>query len=157
MISSIWHVRGSVQAHNGVPDDLLLERIARLLDGQQKPIIRRTPTGIEFAGPLRWSIAPTMRNLSLGWSAMRDVDSGTFWIERATDGPLLHYDIRLLRLFSLILTAALILFIVFSIRGYPIFAVVFGIFVVIWLYVPSVLLARVRIRRKIRAAVKHGY
>ena len=88
---------------------------------------------------------------------MRDVDSGTFWIERATDGPLLHYDIRLLRLFSLILTAALILFIVFSIRGYPIFAVVFGIFVVIWLYVPSVLLARVRIRRKIRAAVKHGY
>ena len=88
---------------------------------------------------------------------MRDVDSGAFWIEQATDGRMLHYDIRLLRLFSLILTAALFFFIVVSIRGYPVFAVVFGIFVVIWLYVPSVLLTRSRLRRKIRAAVKHGY
>jgi len=57
----------------------------------------------------------------------------------------------------LILTAALIFFATFSVQGHPVFAAAFGTVGLIWLYVPSVLLARMRIPRKIRAAVKYGY
>jgi len=71
MWSFLWHMRGSVPVHDDVPDELLMERVVRLLNGQQKPITRQTPTTVEFVAPIRWSIAPTNQNLSLGWSAMR--------------------------------------------------------------------------------------
>lgn len=157
MIDRIWHLRGSVRAQDGVPDEVVLERVVRLLDGQQKPITRRTSATLEFAGPMRWSLVPTMRNLSFGWSAMRDVDKGAFWIEQAPEGRMLRYELRLLRLFYLILIAAILFVVVISLRGHPVFAAAFGILCIIWLYLPSVLLARARILRKIRAAVTYGY
>jgi hypothetical protein len=157
MWNILWHMRGSVPVDGSIADELLLERVVRLLEGQQKPITGRTADSVRFSSPRTWRIVPNNNNLSWGWSAMRDFDRGVFWIARAPEGRMLRYELRRLHLFLLILTTALFFFIVITLRGYPLFAAAFGIFSVLWLYVPSVLLARLRIPRKIRAAVKYGY
>lgn len=157
MLGFLWHMRGSVPVDDNVTDELLLDRVVRLLDGQQKPITGRTADSVEFVSPPRWGFFPTNKNLSWGWSALRDFDRGLFWIEQAPEGRVLRYDLRRLRMLLLILTGALCFFAWISSRGHPEFAAAFGIVFVIWLYVPSVLLARMRIPRKLRAAVKHGY
>ena len=153
----LWHMRGSVPVDDNVADELLLDRIVRLLEGQQKPITGRTADSVEFVAPLRWGIVPSNKNLSLGWSAMVHIDSGIFWIERAPEGRLVRYELRRLHFLSFILATALALLVVISIRGHPVFAVAFAIFSMICVYIPNVLLARMRIPRKIRAAVKYGY
>ena len=157
MWNFLWHMRGSVPVDDNVADELLLDRVVRLLDGQQKPITGRTADSVEFVSPLRWGIVPSNKNLSWGWSAMRDFDRGLFWIEQAPKGRLLRYDLRRLRMLLFILIGALFFFAWISVSGHPEFAAAFGVFSVIWLYVPNVLLARLRIPRKIRAAVTYGY
>lgn len=148
MLNLIWHLRGSVSLGGVETNEVVLDRIERLLDTQRNRDRERGQDSIIFEDPL-WSDA-----FGPNWLAMVIYDRGRFWIEQGTGQRRLRYDLRSLHGMVFCLFGAMMFFLFGlanggALGGLKWAAVAFG-----WLYGVNVLLALARVPLTIRKAVR---
>ncbi len=146
MFDFIWHLRGSVRLE-GVATDVVLDRVAGLLEKQRKPVIERGTDYLVFDHPL-WS-----GYFGPNWLAMVIYDRGIFWIEQAPDGSRLRYDLRSLHGFLFCLFAALAAFFFGLLGDELMHGLKFGALAFGWLYGMNILLALARVPHSIEKAL----
>ena len=140
MIDSLWHLRGSVPLDGVTGGEATLDGLERLLEKQRKPTTERTSDCIAFDDPLwRDPYGPN-------WLAMILYDHGRFWIEQGAGERRLRYDLRSLHGMIFCLIGSVMFFGVGCASG--------GIGMFALLYGMNILMARIRIPRLIRMAVR---
>jgi hypothetical protein len=121
-----------------------LDRIARMLKLQRKPISGRSDRDLTFDAPLWASFGPN-------WLALVIYDSGRFWIDEGP-GRVLRYDLRSLHALVFCLFGAAMFFSAglheSIVRALSLAALAFG-----WLYGMNILLAVARAPGLIRNAL----
>ena len=147
MLDSVWHLRGSVALNRSMTDEVVLDRVARLLDKQWKPVIERGSDYLVFEDPIWCGL------FRPNWLAMVIYDLGVFHIERGKDGRRLRYDLRSLHGLIFCLFAAFAFFSVASAGEGMLRGLTIGAFAFAWLYGMNVLLALARVPASIRTAV----
>ena len=144
----IWRLRGSVALDRTGPNEVALERVERLLEGQRKGVSERGADYLAFDDPF-WS-APFGPN----WLAMVIYDRGRFWIEQGLGGRRLHYDLRSLHGLVFCLFGALMFFLFGLAFGSLSSGLKLSSGAFAWIYGGNIALAVARVPLAIRNAVR---
>ena len=144
----LWHLRGSVPLDGQVSNEVALERVNLLLEGQRKPVAIRDSSQVTFDAPLWEDI------YSSGHYALMMYDQGRFWIDQGLGGRTLRYELRSLHVFVFCLFGAAMFFAFGALDGSFAGGLKFAALAFGWIYGMNVLLALVRVPRKIRKVAR---
>ena len=148
MLDFIWHLRGSVALDGLNTNEAAIDKVARLLEKQRKPVTGRGPDFVVFDDPLwRDPFGPN-------WLALAMYDRGKFWIEQGVTGRSMRYELRSLHGMVFCLFAALIFFFFGMAAEGFLGALTFGALAFGWLYGMNALSALGRVHRSIRKAIR---
>ena len=131
-----------------VSNEVALDRIELLLEGQKKPVTIRDAGQVTFDAPL-WEDL-----LCSGHYAMVIYDRGRFWIDQGLSGRTLRYELRSLHVLVFCLFAAAMFFAFGLLDGGLFGGLKLAALALGWIYGMNLLLALVRVPRKIRKVAR---
>ncbi|NGN41029.1 hypothetical protein G6N74_08135 [Mesorhizobium sp. CGMCC 1.15528] len=144
MLSRLWHLQGSVKPGSSLSEEMVLERISKMLEDQHKTVSLRNSDSIEFNHPL-WSGGDRLKALAL-------YDKGRIWIDCRSGATVLRYELRSLH--AVVFTGfASIMFVALYGVAEEEGAMQFGAGVFAWLYGVNVLIALFRVPRLFKHAL----
>ena len=147
MFEFMWHLGGSIRLDSTRPDEVVLERLERLLARQRKTVNERNSATLAFDDPLWGEFGGP------NWLAMVIYDRGRFWIERQHGERRLNYDLRSLHGMAVCLLFAAIAFFGGLSNGGLLGGAKYATGAFAWFYGMNILLALVRVPLAIRTAV----
>ncbi len=147
MLDFLWTLKGSIPLDPTTAYGGVLDRVATLLEQQNKPPRRAEANVVTFKTPFWWR--------ERSWKALVVYNEGRFWTEHGLDGRVLRYRLSCLHLFvgCIILAAGLTLI---SLQAAPLDdEVAYGNFgFVAAVYAVNMLVGWLRATRVIREAVR---
>jgi hypothetical protein len=147
----IWHLRGSILLDSMESNEVLLDRVERLLKRQRKPIVERGVDYVVFDSPIWTDI------FSPNWLAMVMYDHGRIWIEQGVGGRKLRYDLSSLHGFVFCLCGALMFFIFVALTGGGLaMGLMAAAFAIGWLYGMNLILAVTRVPHSIHKSIRQA-
>jgi hypothetical protein len=138
-----WYLSGSVALSASEPDEVVLKRIAAMLDEQSRTVVHSGAHFVEFHSPI-WE---NLFNIGAAREAFFVADHGRIWIDRRSDEARLRFSLRILHLILCGIGAGLLSagagYLMAGTKG----AIMLGLVAFLWLGAGNIVIALFRVPR----------